>query len=168
MPPTIPFLRSRRLNPQPPRNQIRACLLFSVSVNPSPTTGSAGKSTAIRSADPNHLITIGHIQWAAPFFMPGVQHYAGFNLKENAKFSTIMTIHFYPLDWPRPCDDPSGNFVNAAYLQAVLFQADAGKPLMLGEFRLAWRRPDSGNGKVHLPASNRPSGNSSGARIYSV
>ncbi len=112
------------------------------------------KVAAIRSADRNHLITIGHIQWAAPILLPGVRHYAGFNLKENARHVDFVTIHFYPLDWPKPCDAPEGVFVNAVYLQAVLYQADAGKPIMLGEFGWHGGGPIIRNGHVDLPAQS--------------
>jgi hypothetical protein len=109
------------------------------------------KVAAIRSVDRNHLITVGHIQWAAPILLPAVQHYAGFNLKENARHVDFVTIHFYPLDWPKPCDTAEGVAVNAAYLQAVLFQADAGKPIMLGEFGWHGGGPIIRNGQVDLP-----------------
>ena len=91
-------------------------------------------AAAIRSADRNHMVTVGHIQWAAPVFIQTVQTYAGFNLKSNAKHVDFTTIHFYPLDTPRPCDSPEGIAANKAYFEAVLYQASVGKPLMIGEF----------------------------------
>ncbi len=89
---------------------------------------------AIRSADPNHMITIGHIQWAASIKLPSVPHYAGFDMKAGAELVDFVTVHFYPVDPPRPCDGPEGVVNNAAYLEAVLFQCSVGKPLMIGEF----------------------------------
>lgn len=91
-------------------------------------------TAAIRSADRNHPITIGHIQWAVPIMLPGVQHYAGFDLKANARHLDFMTMHFYPMDAPRPCDAPEGIEVNKVYFQALLHLASVGKPLMIGEF----------------------------------
>lgn len=89
---------------------------------------------AIRSVDSNHLVTIGHIQWAASILLPSVWHYAGFNLGDNAKLLDFVTIHFYPLDSPRPCDSEEGMPANRTYLAAVLRMASVGKPLMIGEF----------------------------------
>lgn len=91
-------------------------------------------ATAIRSADPRHLVTVGHIQWVAPIYIPQVQHYAGFNMQSNAQLVDFVSVHFYPLAQPRPCDSPEGIQVNAAYLEALLYQCSAGKPLMIGEF----------------------------------
>jgi hypothetical protein len=92
-------------------------------------------AAAIRSADRNHLITIGHIQWAAPVKLAAeVKHYAGFNLASNAKLLDLMTIHFYPMDEPPPYVGPEGFAANAVYLEAVLLQASVGKPLLVGEF----------------------------------
>lgn len=89
---------------------------------------------AIRSADRRHLVTVGHIQWAVPIYLPGVQHYAGFDMKSNARFVDFVTVHFYPLEPPTPAEGPAGLAVNAAYLEALLFLGSVGKPLMIGEF----------------------------------
>ena len=91
-------------------------------------------AAAIRSADPNHLITIGYIQWVSGVYLPSVWHYAGFDLKANARHLDFMTIHFYPLAPPRPCDGPEGLAYNTAYLEALLYECSVGKPLMIGEF----------------------------------
>jgi hypothetical protein len=93
-------------------------------------------TTAIRSVDKHHMITVGHIQWAAPVVLPpgAVWAYAGFNLRDNARHVDFTTIHFYPLDWPKPCDRADGIAVNRVYLQALLQEASVGKPLMIGEF----------------------------------
>lgn len=89
---------------------------------------------AIRSADRNHMVTVGHIQWASPVLLPSVWHYAGFNLKAETRYVDFTSIHFYPLDHPRPCDSAEGIPANAIYLQAVLHDCSVGKPVMLGEF----------------------------------
>jgi hypothetical protein len=107
---------------------------------------------AIRAADRNHLVTVGHIQWAVPIYVPGVQHYAGFDMKSNARYVDFVTVHFYPLDPPNPAEKPEGVEVNAAYLEALLYMCSVGKPLMIGEFNWygggglnvegAWRLPE--------------------------
>jgi hypothetical protein len=89
---------------------------------------------AIRSSDRNHMITVGQIQWASPVLLPSVWHYAGFDLRANARHLDFSTIHFYPLDYPKPCDSPEGVPANRIYLLALLAESSAGKPLMLGEF----------------------------------
>lgn len=89
---------------------------------------------AIRSVDANHMVTVGHIQWASPVMLPSVEHYAGFDLKAETRHVDFTTIHFYPIAGPRPCDSPEGFAVNAIYLQAVLADCTVGKPLVIGEF----------------------------------
>jgi len=106
---------------------------------------------AIRSVDRNHLVTVGYIQWAAPVLIGEVKHYAGFNPRSNARYVDFTTIHFYPLDQPRPCDSPEGVAVNRLYLEAVLYQCSVGKPLLLGEFN--WY---GGNSEAHTGWSLPP------------
>src|SRR5690606_11003390 len=89
---------------------------------------------AIRAADADHLITVGHIQWAVPIYLPGVQHYAGFDMKRNARYVDFATVHFYPLDPPNPSAGPEGVAVNAAYFETLIYLCSVGKPLMIGEF----------------------------------
>jgi len=108
-------------------------------------------AAAIRSVDGNHLITVGHVQWAVPIHLPTVQHYAGFDMKSNARFVDFVTVHFYPLAPPNPAEKPEGLAVNAAYLETLLYLSSVGKPLMIGEFNWygggglnvegAWRLP---------------------------
>ncbi|MHC4443845.1 MAG: cellulase family glycosylhydrolase [Planctomycetota bacterium] len=106
---------------------------------------------AIRRSDPNHMVTIGHIQYAIPVDLPSPKVYAGFNVKANARYLDFVTIHFYPLARPKPCDSPQGMAANTLYLETLLYLCSAGKPVMLGEF--GWygggdiRRKD----KVTLP-----------------
>lgn len=93
------------------------------------------KVNAIHGADAHRLVTVGHIQWASPILLPSVQHYAAFDLADNAKLVDFVTIHFYPLDWPKPCDKPEGMWCNSIYLQRLIHEASqSGKPVMLGEF----------------------------------
>lgn len=91
---------------------------------------------AVRRGDPRHLVTIGHIQWASTVYLPGVQHYAAFNLRDNARYVDFVTIHFYPIAPPKPGDSPEGIDLNAQYLEDLLRECSVGKPVMIGEF--AW------------------------------
>jgi hypothetical protein len=89
---------------------------------------------AIRSVDENHLVTVGCLQSSATVLVSGPQGYTAFAPQSIAKHLDFLTIHFYPLYQPRPCDSPEGVAVNRAYLEATLYQYSVGKPLMLGEF----------------------------------
>ncbi len=91
-------------------------------------------SAAIRSVDPHHLITVGHIQWAVPIYIPAVQIYAGFDLHANLRHVDFTTVHFYPIAPPQPNQSPEGMAVNALYLETLLYLCPRDKPLMLGEF----------------------------------
>jgi len=94
-------------------------------------------AAAIRRGDPRHLVTVGHIQWSSTAYLPALQHYAGFELSRNAQHVDFVTIHFYPIAPPRPCDSHAGVERNGEYLAAVLRECSGGnKPVMIGEF--AW------------------------------
>ncbi len=92
--------------------------------------------SAIRSRDRNHLITVGHIQWASAVYLPGLSHYAGFTRQADKKHLDLLTLHFYPLAQPTPSEGMRGVEANAIYLEALLHEFSVGKPLMIGEF--AW------------------------------
>ena len=136
-------------NPAPGSQRLYDYQLFRESIADAWTRRHAA---AIRSVDPNHLITVGHIQWAAPIYYPGIQHYAGFNLATNAKHVDFVTIHFYPLDEPKPCDGPEGIAANAKYLEALLHPCSVGKPVMLGEFAWYGGGEIRVNGRLQMPA----------------
>lgn len=112
-------------------------------------------TSAIRSVDRRHLITIGHVQWAVPIFLPTVWHYAGFDVKSNARHLDFVTIHFYPLASPRPCDAPDGIAANATYLEALLYLCTTDKPLMIGEFGWYGGGELRIDGRVEYPAKDQ-------------
>ncbi len=89
---------------------------------------------AIRSADPNHLVTVGHVQWAVPILLPMFLHYAGFDLRSNERHVDFATVHFYPLAAPWPSHGPDGMEMNATYLESLLYLSTHRRPLVLGEF----------------------------------
>ena len=67
------------------------------------------QAAAIKSADPEALVTVGMIQWSVPAVLPGVRQYAAFRPERQAKWLDFMEIHFYPLvagfyDYTRPED----------------------------------------------------------------
>jgi len=113
------------------------------------------QAAAIRSADPQALVTVGMIQWSVPALLPGVRHYAGFCPQRQAKLLDFLEIHFYPLEsgFFEYATEESENR-NLAYLESVVGEvAAAGKPVVLAEF--GWY----GGGKLtinqgrHAPAS---------------
>lgn len=106
---------------------------------------------AIRHADQRHLVTIGHIQWAGPTFLPSVRSYAGFDLRQNARQLDFVTIHFYPLAAPRPSEGPAGVERNAIYLESLLHDCSVGKPVMLGEFAWYGGGEIRAGGRVTMP-----------------
>lgn len=108
-------------------------------------------TAAIRRGDPRHLVTIGHIQWASPVYLPQVRSYAAFRLEDSARYVDFVTVHFYPLAPPKPCDSPEGQAHNAAYLEAVLRTCSTGKPVMIGEFAWYGGGRIEADGRVTLP-----------------
>jgi len=91
-------------------------------------------TAAIRRGDPNHMITVGHVQYAVPLGPCVPKYYVGFNIKSNARYLDFVTIHFYPLEKPRPYEGPEGLDHNALFFETLLYLSSVGKPLMLGEF----------------------------------
>lgn len=91
---------------------------------------------AIRSVDPDALVTVGLIQWSVPSLLPVVSHYSGFRPARQAPFLDFLSVHFYPLD--HGAYQYGGNVSearNLAYLQTVVREVRLpGKPVVLGEF----------------------------------
>lgn len=91
---------------------------------------------AIKSVDPQALVTVGLIQWSVPVLLPGLQHYSAFRPERQAPLLDFLEIHFYPLengfyDYTRKEDE----WRNLAYLESVVRAvARFGKPVILAEF----------------------------------
>jgi aryl-phospho-beta-D-glucosidase BglC (GH1 family) len=95
------------------------------------------QSAAIKSVDPNALVTVGMIQWSVPSLLPGnVGNYSGFRPQRQARYLDFLVVHFYPLaDGGYKYRDPESETRNLAYLESVVREAaQPGKPLVLGEF----------------------------------
>ena len=107
---------------------------------------------AIREVDPNHMVTVGLIQWSFPLVRaswggnagkPG--GYAAFNPKKLAPLLDFTCIHFYPvLGDP---GNPESADLNTRYLQAAADYCYAGKPVVLGEY--GWHGGGEMKGKYH-------------------
>jgi hypothetical protein len=92
---------------------------------------------AIKSVDPNSLVTVGLIQWSIPSLLPGsIRYYSGFRPERQAKFLDFLEIHFYPFangayEYRNDADETA----NLAYLEGVVREvARPGKPVVLAEF----------------------------------
>ena len=108
---------------------------------------------AIKSADPNALVTVGLIQWSVPIELPGsISQYSAFRPSRQARFLDFLEIHFYPL--AQGAFDYSSDAAetwNLAYLESLVRAvAQPGKPTILGEF--GWY----GGGRPHFDGGGHP------------
>lgn len=91
---------------------------------------------AIKSVDPNALVTVGNIQWSIPANVSRVSMYGAFRPERQAKYLDFLSFHFYPLDkGGYEYDDPVMEQRNLAYLEGIAREvAKVGKPVVIGEF----------------------------------
>lgn len=94
------------------------------------------QAAAIKSADPDALVTVGLIQWSVPVGIAGAWHYSAFRPARQAPWLDFMEVHFYPLATGfyeyRGEDDEQRNL---AYLESVVREvARLGKPTVIAEF----------------------------------
>ncbi len=107
---------------------------------------------AIKSADPDALVTVGLIQWSVPALLPGVRQYAAFRPQRQARWLDFMEVHFYPLaggffEYATEEDEER----NLAYLESVVREVAAtGRPVVLAEF--GWY----GGGKLTIDRGAHP------------
>jgi hypothetical protein len=114
------------------------------------------QAAAIKSVDPEALVTVGLIQWSVPALLPGnARYYAAFRPERQAKFLDFLEIHFYPLargayDYRSPADE----LANLAYLESVVREAARpGKPVVLAEFGWYGGGKPKFDGGVHPEAT---------------
>jgi hypothetical protein len=114
------------------------------------------QAAAIKSVDPEALVTVGLIQWSVPALLPGsVRYYAAFRPERQAKLLDFLEIHFYPLargayDYRNPADE----LANLAYLESVVREAARpGKPVVLAEFGWYGGGKPKFDGGVHPEAT---------------
>jgi len=108
---------------------------------------------AIKSADPQALVTVGLIQWSVPSVIAACWHYSAFRPERQARFLDFMEVHFYPLangHYEYKNEDEEAK--NLAYLENVVSEvARFNKPVVIAEF--GWY----GGGKLtygnHAPAT---------------
>jgi len=108
---------------------------------------------AIRAEDPNHLVTVGLIQWSVPVLCGKPSQYAAFRPDRIAPMLDFLSIHFYPLYGSDPTLSQESFGRNLAYLELVLRYVKAGapgKPLLIQEF--GWH----GGDKPNVPDERSP------------
>lgn len=94
------------------------------------------QTEAIKSADPEALVTVGLIQWSVPVLLPDRRTYSAFRPDRLARFVDFLEIHFYPLargfyEYQREDD----LLANLAYLESIVREvAKTGKPVVIAEF----------------------------------
>jgi len=110
---------------------------------------------AIRSADPNHLVTVGLIQWSIPVRHGKPSRYAAFRPSRIGPMLDFLSVHFYPLDGD-PLASQEDFDRNLAYLEFVLRYVRGGaprKPLLVGEF--GWYGGGKPDRQVERPAEGQ-------------
>ena len=91
---------------------------------------------AIKSADPDALVTVGLIQWSVPVLLAAPWQYSGFRPDRQAQYLDFLEVHFYPFDhgvYQYASDESEAR--NLAYLESVVREvARPGKPVVIAEF----------------------------------
>jgi hypothetical protein len=94
------------------------------------------QAAAIKSADPEALVTVGLIQWSVPVLLAAPWQYSGFRPERQARFLDFLEVHFYPLDhgaYQYASEESEAR--NLAYLESVVREvARPGKTVVIGEF----------------------------------
>jgi hypothetical protein len=95
------------------------------------------QAEAIKSSDPDALVTVGCLQTSVPSrFWGGIDDYTGYRPERQAKFLDFLEIHFYPSEGGGyEYKTKAGELANLAYLEGIVREvARAGKPVVLAEF----------------------------------
>jgi endo-1,4-beta-mannosidase len=94
------------------------------------------QAQAIKSVDPDALVTVGLIQWSVPVLLAAPWQYSGFRPDRQAQHLDFLEIHFYPLDhgaYQYASDESEAR--NLAYLESVVREvARPGKAVVIAEF----------------------------------
>lgn len=110
------------------------------------------QAAAVRSADPDALVTVGLIQWSVPAHLGGAWQYSAFRPAQQAPMLDFMEVHFYPLArgfYEYGDEEDEGR--NLAYLESVVGEVAAcDKPVVLAEF--SWY----GGGRLTLNGGRHP------------
>ncbi len=96
-----------------------------------------GQAEAIKSVDPEALVTVGYVQTSVPSrFWGGINDYTAFRAGRQARYLDFLEIHFYPAErggYEYRSDEDE--LANLAYLEGIVREvARPGKPVVLAEF----------------------------------
>lgn len=101
------------------------------------------QAEAIRSADPNHLITVGCNPWTMPGTPAVDRGYGtcrGFNSHLLAPLLDFLSVHYYPIAFftgrvgPDPISSPDGRRMAIRLCEGLCRLNHEGKPVLLEEF----------------------------------
>jgi len=95
------------------------------------------QAEAIKSVDPDALVTVGCLQTSVPSrFWGGIADYTGFRPDRQAKYLDFLEIHFYPSEGGGyEYRNENDELANLAYLEGIVREvAKPGKPVVLAEF----------------------------------
>jgi len=107
---------------------------------------------AIKSVDPDALVTVGLIQWSIPTILPNLQSYAAFNPYRLTHYLDFLEFHFYPLATGfYEYEQKGAKEKNLAYIESLAKEVAAiGQPVVVAEF--GWY----GGGKLKNSWQNMP------------
>lgn len=110
----------------------------------------ARQSKAIKSADPDALVTVGLLQWSIPAQRMKIDQYTAFRPSVIAKHLDFLELHFYPLvAGAYNYGGPAAETANLAVLEAMTREcAKPGLPLVIAEFGWYGGGPLTPNGKL--------------------
>jgi hypothetical protein len=94
------------------------------------------QAAAIKSVDPDALVTVGLIQWSVPVLLAAPWQYSAFRPGRQARHLDFLEVHFYPLDHGAyEYSSEESEVRNLAYLESVVGEvARPGKAVVLAEF----------------------------------
>jgi hypothetical protein len=95
------------------------------------------QAEAIKSGDPDALVTVGCLQTSVPSkFWGGIADYTGYRPDRQAKYLDFLEIHFYPSEGGGyEYKTKAAELANLAYLEGIVREvARPGKPVVLAEF----------------------------------
>ena len=107
---------------------------------------------AIKSVDPEALVTVGLIQWSVPVLLPDLRTYSGFRPSRQGQFLDFLEVHFYPLARGfYEYQSEEDRLANLAYAESVVREvARPGRPVVVAEF--GWY----GGGKLTINNGRHP------------
>jgi hypothetical protein len=93
------------------------------------------QAAAIKSVDPQALVTVGFLPSSVPTQLGGVRDYTAFRPERQAKFLDFLEVHFYPLKPWMLEYTAKDEQRNLAHMESLVREmAKPGKPVVVAEF----------------------------------